>query len=230
MITHYSLFFHEVPVNIRTTYYTLFFSLFFAQAFCAYQDFSVDHFEIIKSSADTKFITSPLLSTNQKFFLYHLHNEGNLIHLINQYYRLLGSNITDGTQILNNLLKIGITDPGYTTINKGVLQKREKCLKVLRLYIQGPEHNSLGRLTEKLYIQQLMHSVLIDEQGNTGLMLAAQTKKTSVFKYFLKAYIEQNCPLDATNSSGKTVLDFVNESGKKSMKKRLKRCIKLSSN
>lgn len=201
-------------MNTHATYLMAFFSLFFVTAQCCFNDFTLEQFEMITESENGDFAKSNSFTNEQKEILFFLHDKGNLIRLMLRYYGLQESNPdresvkAQASTILNNLLKVEFFDQSYTALNTGLLDTRTRNLDLLKKYI-NQETTDLERLTDKTFVKTLNHSSLVDEHGNTGLMLAAQTGNKKVLKYFLQAYIAQNCPLHAKNIDGKSVYNFV---------------------
>jgi|GEM_PF-3970107 len=201
-------------MNIRTARLMAFFSLFFITAHCNYDDFTREHFEIIYQSENANFIRSDGFSGTQRMALSSLYDNGNLIRIMQRYHDLSEKeNNRDhkARKILDNLLKAGSIDLSYTALNESIKKTCSYYLGILQNCVKNNNHN-LERLSEKKFVNGLCHSLLVDEFGNTGLMLVAQIGNKKVFKYFLRAYVNQNCPLDAKNSNGQTIYDLVGQS------------------
>lgn len=201
-------------MNTRTQYLMIFFSLFFASAQGCFNEFTLEHFEMIAASENGDFAKLNNFSKDQKQVLFFLHDRGNLIRLMLRYYSLETNNPdresvkAQSAIILNNLLKVDFYDQSYKSLNNALQETRKYIIDLLKKYI-NQETTDLERLTDKTFIKNLHHSSLIDEHGNTGLMLAARTGNQKILKYFLQAYLAQKCPLHAKNIDGKTVYNFV---------------------
>lgn len=198
--------------------YAIFFG-FVANCQTVHETFTLDHFELIKNAQDNCFLASPLLDYDQKNFLYNIFDQGNLIRFINRYYELtdtknltIEQKVNQVEDILVHLFKLGTVPDEYEAINKCFSENRKFIFNALRNRI-SKKHKNEDRLKDKTYAKSICHTILIDQNANTGLMLAIETGNNKIFDLFLKYYLKQNCPINARNSNKKTALCIALEKG-----------------
>lgn len=200
--------------------------LFFSSTLCwenAYQEFTLEHFEIIRTSHNTSYIQNEAFSDDQRTFMHYLYDNGNLIKLM-QHYHDIKENYEDNfhaREILENLLANPLLVEGYSAINNSFAKKRLYIFNCLASLIAGNHSPENRNLESEILVQTTNFSSLVNEEGETGLMLAIKTGNDTIFELFFKHYQKQNCPLNAQTADGKTAYDLAQEIGTVAMQKSL---------
>lgn len=206
------------------TYVATIFS-FFSSALCwenSYQSFTLDHFEIIRTSNDTSYIRNTAFSNDQQIFMHYLYDNGNLIKLMEHYHAIKDRDDNFYAQeILEKLLAMPLLIEGYSAINNNFARKRFYILQALASIISGNYSVDSENLKIENIIQTTNFSSLVNEKGETGLMLAIKTGNDVIFELFFKYYQKQQCPLNARAADGKTAYDLAQEIGTPAMQKSL---------
>lgn len=199
--------------------------LFFSSALCwenGYQEFTLEHFEIIRTSRDTSYIQNKAFSTDQRTFLHYLYDSGNLIKLMQHYHEIKDNEDSLYVrEILEKLLAMPLLIEGYSAINNSFAKKRLYIFDCLASLISGNHSPDNENLELENFVQTTNFSSLVNEEGETGLMLAIKTGNDTIFELFFKYYQKQQCPLNARAADGTTAYDLAQEIGTPAMQKSL---------